>query len=106
MTESTDATEVDEIEVRDNPAESRYEAIVDGEVAGHASYERIEGLIAFLHTEVDEAFSGRGVGHVLVQRSLDDVRSKDLTVRPVCPFYKTFLAEHPQYADLLGKGGG
>jgi predicted GNAT family acetyltransferase len=91
----------DDILVRDNPDLHRYEAVIDGEVAGFAVYERIEGLIAFIHTEVDEAYAGRGVATVLVQHSLDDARSKDLTVRPVCPFYTKYFAEHPEYADLL-----
>ena len=89
------------IEVRDNPDQHRYEAVVDGTVAGFAVYERVDGLIAFLHTEVDDAFSGLGIGTQLVQQSLDDVRRKELTVRPVCPFYKAFFDEHPEYADLL-----
>ena len=53
------------------------------------------------HAGRGRSYSGLGVGSALVQQSLDDVRSKDLTVRPVCPFYKTFLDEHPEYADLL-----
>ena len=89
------------IEVRDNADASRYEAVIDGSVAGFAQYERIEGLIAFVHTQVEEKYAGLGVGSALVQQSLDDVRSKDLTVRPVCPFYTTFFEEHPEYADLL-----
>jgi predicted GNAT family acetyltransferase len=91
-----------DIEVRDNPDQSRYEAVVDGKVAGFAVYERIDGLIAFVHTEVDDAYSGLGIGSQIVQQSLDDVRSKELTVRPVCPFYKAFFEQHPEYADLLG----
>ncbi|MEP6814983.1 MAG: GNAT family N-acetyltransferase [Marmoricola sp.] len=94
-----------DVEVRDNPDESRYEVVVgaDGQqsVAGYAVYERHDGLIAFLHTEVDKAYGGQGIGHVLMQQSLDDVRSKGLTVRPVCPFYKRFFEEHPEYADLV-----
>ncbi|MGI9155733.1 MAG: GNAT family N-acetyltransferase [Marmoricola sp.] len=92
------------VTVQDNPDESRYEAFVNGEqtVAGFATYERHNGLIAFLHTEVGDEYGGQGIGSVLVQQSLDDVRTKELTVRPVCPFYKKYLDEHPEYADLLG----
>ena len=90
-----------DIEVRDDPDQNRYEAVVDGKVAGFAVYERIDGLIAFVHTEVDDTYSGLGIGSQIVQQSLDDVRSKELTVRPVCPFYKAFFEAHPEYADLL-----
>lgn len=92
------------VTVRDNPDESRYEAFVDGEQspAGYSTYERHDGLIAFLHTEVGEEYAGQGIGNVLVQQSLHDVRTKELTVRPVCPFYKKFFDEHPGYTDLLG----
>ncbi len=101
MTPTADQTAGD-IEVRDDPDRSRYEAIIDGQTAGFAEYERIEGLIAFVHTQVEDAYAGLGVGSVLVQQSLEDVRAKNLTVRPVCPFYKKFFEEHPEYADLLG----
>jgi predicted GNAT family acetyltransferase len=87
--------------VRDNPEQSRYEALVDGAVAGFATYQRRDGTITFLHTEVDDAYEGHGIGGTIVRESLDDVRSQGLKVRPVCPFYKRFFAEHPGYADLL-----
>jgi predicted GNAT family acetyltransferase len=90
-----------EITVRDNPEKSRYEALVGGVVAGFADYERQDGVIAFLHTEVDDAYEGHGIGGTLVQESLDDVRAQGMTVRPVCPFYKKYIREHPEYADLL-----
>lgn len=101
-----DAPEEDPLRVRDNPEKRRYEAVVEENgqqrVAGFATYERHDGLIAFLHTEVDDAYEGHGIGGTLVQQSLDAVRTKGLTVRPVCPFYAKFFDEHPEYADLLG----
>lgn len=91
----------DALTVRDNPGISRYEAVLDGAVAGFSQYERHDGLITFLHTEVDEAHAGHGIGGAIVRESLDDVRARGLTVRPLCPFYKAFLDEYPDYADLL-----
>ncbi len=95
-----------EIDVHDDPDQSRYVALIDADgeqsLAGFAQYERIDGLIAFVHTQVEDEYAGLGVGSALVQQSLEDVRTKELTVRPVCPFYKKFFDEHPEYADLLG----
>ena len=33
--------------------------------------------------------------------SLDSVRAQVLTVRPVCPFIKSYIDKHEEYADLL-----
>jgi len=89
------------VQVFDNPAEERYEAQVDGTVAGRSYYELEPGRIVFLHTEVDPAYEGRGIGSLLAKDSLDDVRSKGLRVVARCPFIARYIREHPEYQDLL-----
>ncbi|NEA41319.1 GNAT family N-acetyltransferase [Streptomyces sp. SID11385] len=88
-------------EVRDCPEADRYEARVGGEVAGFAQYIRTKGLVAFVHTVVDPAFEGRGVGSALVRTSLDEARAAGVSVLAVCPFYSGWIARHPDYQDLL-----
>ncbi len=91
-----------DIEVKDNPGERRYEASRDGERAGFAEY-RIDGeTITFFHTEIDSAFEGQGIGSALVRSALDDVRGRGLRVVPQCPFVKSWIDKHPDYADLVG----
>jgi predicted GNAT family acetyltransferase len=94
---------VDEVDVRDDPERGRYEARVGSVLAGYADYHSQPGLITALHTEVDPAFEGRGVGSELVRRMLDDIRSRDARVLPVCPFVRAFLQRHPEYEDLAWK---
>jgi predicted GNAT family acetyltransferase len=90
-----------DVTVRDHPEESRFEAYVDGELAGFSVYELADGVIAFTHTEVDDAFEGHGVGSALVRRSLDAVRADGTRrVRPLCPFVRAWIDQHPDYADL------
>lgn len=88
-------------EVRDNPEQERYEISVDGELAGFAQYRSRPGLIAFVHTEVDEGHEGEGLGTRLVTFALDDARARGLEVLPFCPFVNGFVQRHPQYADLV-----
>ena len=59
------------------------------------------GQISFVHTETDPAFSGRGLAKQLVTAALDDVRSRGLAVLPFCPYVKKFIAENPDYLDLV-----
>lgn len=91
-----------DVTVTRNPDRSRYEAHVDGALAGFAEYELRDGLIVFPHTEVDPAFEGRGVAGALARNALDEVRSEgSRRVRPVCPFFKGWIEKHPDYEDLL-----
>jgi uncharacterized protein len=93
-----------DISVRDDPDDNRYEAFVDGELAGFSDYELSDGVITFTHTEVDDAFEGHGVGSALVRQSLDQVRaSGTLRVRPLCPFVRDWIEQHPDYQDLTGR---
>lgn len=89
-------------EVRDNSAESRYEIHDDGELAGYSNYQLSKDMIAFTHTEIDDAFGGRGLGKVLVTGMLDQVRSRGLAVRPFCPFVRrTIERDTDGYLDLV-----
>ncbi|QIG43403.1 N-acetyltransferase [Nocardioides anomalus] len=91
-----------DVEVTNNQAEQRYEARIDGELAGAAYYDAADDLIVFTHTEVDEAFEGHGVGSALARGALDDVRA-DGRRRVVarCPFIKGWIERHEDYQDLL-----
>ncbi|MEA2146570.1 MAG: uncharacterized protein QOG59_2157, partial [Solirubrobacteraceae bacterium] len=89
------------VQVHDNPDEQRYEAVVDGELAGFAAYRTQPGLISFVHTEVEDAFEGRGVGSILIREALEDVRRRGFEVLPFCPFVNSFIAEHREFVDLV-----
>jgi uncharacterized protein len=87
-------------DVRDNPARHRFELDADGHVA-FSEYKRDGNLLTVMHTEVPAALNGRGIGSALVRGLLDIARAQKLKVKPRCPFVKSYIAKHPQYADLL-----
>jgi len=93
-----------DLELRDNGDENRFEATIGGAVVAYATYRVLRGRIAVLHTEVDQAFAGRGVGRRLAQWLLDDIRARGLRVTPICPFTAAFIKRHPAYADLVSWG--
>ncbi|WP_326594826.1 GNAT family N-acetyltransferase [Streptomyces sp. NBC_01803] len=88
-------------QIIDNTEANRYEAFVDGELAGFAEYMRTKNLIAFVHTEVNAGYEGQGIGGALVRSSLDTARAAGLAVLPVCPFYTGWIARHPEYRELV-----
>jgi uncharacterized protein len=88
-------------EVRDTPERSRYEASVDGEAAGFAEYRDVDGARVFTHTQVFDAFEGKGVGSALARSALDDVRARGARLVALCPFITAYLERHGDYADLV-----
>ena len=91
-----------EVEVTFAESRHRWEARVDGELAGFAEYELGDGLVTFTHTEVDDRFEGQGVGSALARYALDDVRAEGARrVRPECPFIARWISRHAEYQDLV-----
>ena len=93
-----------ELQVTDNPGESRFEIRADGELAGFVQYHLRGRQIAFIHTETDDRFRGHGLASQLVQAALDQARTRHLAVLPYCPFVRNWLTEHREYADLVPAG--
>jgi predicted GNAT family acetyltransferase len=89
------------IEVADAPERDRYEVSLDGEVVGFSAYRARPGLIAFIHTEVDAHFEGRGLGDRLIRFALEDARARGLAVLPFCPFVKAFIERHREFEALV-----
>ncbi len=88
-------------DVRDAPERRRYEVTFDGELAGFAAYREVEGARVFTHTEVFDAFEGKGVGSALARGALDDVRSSGRKLVALCPFIAAYIKRHDEYADLV-----
>ena len=98
---SSDSSAKPAITVRDDPANSRYEVLVDGESGGGAYYELRGEHVVFTHTEVDPKWAGKGVGSALARGALDDVRATGRRAVPRCPFIAGYIAKHSEYADLV-----
>jgi uncharacterized protein len=89
------------IDVADVPERERYELSRGDEVVGFAAYRTRPGLIAFVHTEVDERFQGQGLADRLISYALEDARARELAVLPFCPFVKAFIERHREFEALV-----
>jgi uncharacterized protein len=88
--------------IRDNPAQSRWELLVDGELAVVITYHDHGSRRTFVHTETADGFEGKGLASRLVRAALDDARDRGLEVNPVCPFVRSWLDRHPDYGVSSG----
>lgn len=102
-TESTAAEP--ERRVAHNPAKNRYDVFYDGELAGFTEYIERGNDTDFVHTEIDDAFAGKGLGSVLAKQAIEDVIARGRTITAHCPFIRGWLDKHPEYdAHVVGKG--
>jgi uncharacterized protein len=87
--------------ITDAVERGRYEAHLDGKLAGVLEYIIKRGRIALIHTEVLPAHEGRGVGSTLVRFALDDARRRGLRVIATCPYVQDYLTRHPEDDDIV-----
>ncbi len=92
-------------EFSDHAEAHRYELRADGEVLGHIVYRLAGEVITLVHTEVDPAHSGQGHAATLARGALDDARARGLVVVASCPYIASYVAKHPDYADLVTTHG-
>jgi len=86
--------------VRHNADRHRFELDADGHVA-FSNYTRAGNVITIQHTEVPKELGGRGIGSALARGVLEFARAQGLKVVPRCPFVKSYIDKHPEFADLL-----
>ena len=81
-------------------AEHRYEILIDGRRVGLTAYRDRGEQRVFFHTEIDDAFAGRGLAAQLIQHALTDVRASGKRIVPVCPYVASFLKKHHEFTDI------
>ncbi len=72
----------------------RYEIRVGEQRAGFADFSEGDGHIIFSHTEISDAFAGRGLAGELAAQALADAVERHLTIVPLCPYFAAYLKRH------------
>ena len=89
-----------DVRVENNQAANQFETSIDGH-RGVLTYTEQEGKLYLLHTGVDDALEGQGVGSALVRAAAEHAREKGLRVVPFCSFAQGWLERHQEYASLV-----
>src|SRR4029453_9767332 len=91
---SAPSTTMADIQITRNTDQHRYEARIEGDLAGWCEYNLLRSGIMFTHTEVLAAHEGQGVGSALARHVLDAARADKLDVVPVCQFIAGWIRKH------------
>ncbi|PND58637.1 GNAT family N-acetyltransferase [Mycobacterium sp. ENV421] len=73
---------------------------VEGEQVGVADYVDHDGQRIFHHTEVENAFEGRGLASIMVGEALAATRDAGLRIVPACPMVAKYIEKHPEFDDV------
>lgn len=87
-------------DVKDNPARSRYELDVDGQIV-FGSYRRQEDVLAITHVEAPPALRGSGAAGRFMQGLAETARAERFKLRPICGYAVAWLKRHPDYDDVV-----
>jgi len=86
-----------------NQDEQAFYASAQGYEAELAYSRPANDVIDFTHTFVDENLRGQGIGELLAKTALAFAREQKLQIRTSCSFMRGFVAQHPEYQELLEK---
>src|SRR5215470_1008192 len=78
----------------------RFEIERDGEVA-YLEYSIAGKILGLIHTEVPEKLRGQGLATKLADTAFRFARENHMKVDVICPTVQNYLAQRPEYADLL-----
>jgi predicted GNAT family acetyltransferase len=85
------------IPVENNPAESRFQAIVNGHLCV-ADYTLSPGVMHIVHTGVDASLQGQGIAAALIDKAFEFARENTLKIDPVCSYVRVYIRRHPETA--------
>jgi predicted GNAT family acetyltransferase len=78
----------------------RFEIERNGEVA-YLEYSLDGNVLELIHTEVPAKLRGTGLASSLIETALDLARKKKFKVDIICPVVQEYVANHPEYSDLV-----
>ena len=102
-----DQPPAESIAVVDATERQRFEISVEDILAGFTTYSDAGGAggngveRTFPHTVIEDEFGGRGLATLLIRTALDAARVSELSVIPECSAVRHFIAENPEYVDLV-----
>lgn len=87
-----------------NEVKKRFEMEVDGHIAFIEYILTNDNVMFLTHTEVPKSLGGKGIGSMIVQKTLNYIKEHNYTLAPLCPFVAKYLVKNPEWQSILAKG--
>ncbi|NJO13365.1 MAG: N-acetyltransferase [Gammaproteobacteria bacterium] len=89
------------MKVEHQPSRQRFVASLAGG-EGELTYRQLNAqVLDLVHTSVEPALRGRGMGGALVRSAMEYARGAGLKIVPTCSYVEHWLESHPEYQDLV-----
>lgn len=95
-----------DLEIRDDRAAGRLEALSGGEVVGRVEYfvlDSPERALVPVHTIVEPAHEGQGIAGALARDLYGIAAREHSAVAPLCPYVAKWAERHPDEAPAAGQ---
>ena len=79
----------------------RFTIAVDGQSVGLTEFADRNGQRVFTHTEVADAFEGRGLATILISEALQATRDAGLRIVAVCPMVAAYVGKYHEFDDVV-----
>ncbi|WP_372698180.1 GNAT family N-acetyltransferase [Arthrobacter sp. JSM 101049] len=89
------------IVIENNREQLQYQIFKAGDLAGFVQYSMSGSDMWVLYTSMKRHFKSAVLADILMHHVLSDAHSSRLAVLPFCPALRTFIAEHPEFANLV-----
>lgn len=78
-----------------------YTISVEGKAVGKAEFSDRGDRRIFTHTEVDDAYEGRGLATILIGEALQKTRDDGLRIVAQCPMVANYVSKHDEFKDVV-----
>jgi Predicted acetyltransferase len=89
--------------LEDNVDAKQFQFVLEKGIA-KIEYIKAKEKIYLTHTEVPQAYEGKGIGSELIRQTLEHIKEQGWTLVPLCPFVAMYLKRHPEWKTLVLKG--
>ena len=91
-----------EVKIEVNDKNGFFYIEIDGKIAAKMTFVFAGAdKIIIDHTEVNDAFNGKGFGKMMVTKAIEFAREKQIKIIPLCPFTKNVIDKTPEFQDIL-----